>query len=204
MQVDAPWVIGAEGAHSAVRTSVGIELVGEAYPERFLVVSVAEELSDHLPDLAYVNYVADPAEWLVLLRTPDHWRVLFPVADDDGIRRRGPRADESIQSRLGAIVDLGRALGGARHLVVRRGRRVATSMRCGRVLLAGDAAHQNSPLGGMGMNSGIQDAVSLGRRLGRVWQGEPDELLDEYDLRRRRVATEFVQARQPRELVGAA
>ena len=193
VQVDAPWVIGAEGAHSAVRSSVGIELVGEAYPERFLVVSVAEELSDHLTDLAYVNYVADPAEWLVLLRTPDHWRVLFPVADDEGTDDE-VLADESIQSRLGAIVDLGRdweVLDTSLYAVARR---VATSMRCGRVLLAGDAAHQNSPLGGMGMNSGIQDAVSLGRRLGRVWQGAPGELLDEYDLRRRRVATEFVQA----------
>lgn len=73
-------------------------------------------------------------------------------------------------------------------------RRVAERMRVGRVLMAGDAAHQNSPLGGMGMNSGIQDAVSCGRRLARVVHGEPDALLDEYDANRRRVATDYVQA----------
>lgn len=197
VEITAPWVIGTEGAHSAVRSSLGIEMVGETYPERFLVVSVADELSDHLADLAYVNYVADPDEWLVLLRTPDHWRVLFPVTDGPGDR---PRSDAEIldeaqvQSMLAGVVDLGRSwevLATSLYVVARQ---VATTMRLGRVLLAGDAAHQNSPLGGMGMNSGIQDAVSLGRRLARVWHGDDDALLDEYDELRRRVATEFVQA----------
>lgn len=200
IEVTAPWVIGTEGAHSAVRSSLGIEMVGETYPERFLVVSVAEELTAHLDDLAMVNYVADPDEWLVLLRTPDHWRVLFPIAGDPG--RSGDDAvlddavldDASIQEMLRGVVDLGRpwdVLATSLYVVARQ---VASTMRSGRVLLAGDAAHQNSPLGGMGMNSGIQDAVSLGRRLARVWHGGDDALLDEYDSLRRRVATEFVQA----------
>jgi 2-polyprenyl-6-methoxyphenol hydroxylase-like FAD-dependent oxidoreductase len=65
----------------------------------------------------------------------------------------------------------------------------------GRVLLAGDAAHQNSPLGGMGMNSGIQDAVSCGRRLANVWhRREPIDVLHHYDHRRRQVASAYVQA----------
>jgi len=197
IEVTAPWLIGTEGTHSAVRSSLGIDLVGETYPERFLVVSVAEELSDHLDDLAFVNYVADPDEWLVLLRTPDHWRVLFPITDgpDEAERTDADVLDNaSIQAMLSGVVDLGRpweVLATSLYVVARQ---VATTMRCGPVLLAGDAAHQNSPLGGMGMNSGIQDAVSLGRRLARVWAGESDELLDEYDRLRRRVATEFVQA----------
>lgn len=193
IEVTAPWVIGTEGAHSAVRTSLGIELLGETYPERFLVVSVAEELSDHLDDLAYVNYVADPDEWLVLLRTPDHWRVLFPITSDER-SDADVLEDAAIQALLTGVVDLGRpweVLATSLYIVARQ---VAATMRSGRVLLAGDAAHQNSPLGGMGMNSGIQDAVSLGRRLARVWHGDDDVLLDEYNELRRRVATEFVQA----------
>jgi 3-(3-hydroxy-phenyl)propionate hydroxylase len=190
-RIRAPWVVAADGAHSSVRSSLGVDLVGEFYPERFLVVSVADELTEVLDDLAFVNYVADPDEWLVLLRTPDHWRVLFPVLTDDPAAEL---SDDALQARLDGVVDLGRrwdVLAGSLYEVSRR---VATRMRVGRVLLAGDAAHQNSPLGGMGMNSGIQDAVSCGQRLARVVGGEDDVVLDEYDANRRRVATEYVQA----------
>lgn len=190
VEVRAPWVIAADGAHSPVRDSLGIELVGENYPEEFLVVSVDEELLDVMPDLAFVNYVADPDEWLVLLRTPDHWRVLFPVQG----RLDESSTDVGVQGLLAGVADLGRpwrVLQWSQYVVSRR---VASTMRSGRVLLAGDAAHQNSPLGGMGMNSGIQDAVSAGRRVAAVWNGEADDsVLDEYDTLRRRVATEFVQ-----------
>ena len=161
VELRAPWVIAADGAHSPVRSSLGIELEGEEYPERFLVVSVGNELTDHLPELAYVNYVADPDEWLVLLRTPDHWRILFPVPDSDGTDEEIQDA-RSIRARLDGVVALGErwdVLATSLYVVSRR---VATTMRSGRVLLAGDAAHQNSPLGGMGMNSGIQDAVVRG------------------------------------------
>lgn len=185
-----PWVIAADGAHSPVRDSLGIDLEGEVYPERFLVVSVRDDVADAVDGIEYVNYVADPSEWLVLLRTPDHWRVLFPVPDDD----EDPLDSASVQERLNLIADIGRpwdVLDTSLYVVARR---VATSMRCGRVLLAGDAAHQNSPLGGMGMNSGIHDAVSAVRRLVRVLQGESDSLLDEYDVNRRRAAVTYVQA----------
>ncbi len=72
--------------------------------------------------------------------------------------------------------------------------RVAETFRKNRVLLAGDAAHINNPIGGMGLNGGIQDAVNLADKLVRVVRdGEPERLLDLYDLQRRTVAVEFVQ-----------
>jgi 3-(3-hydroxy-phenyl)propionate hydroxylase len=72
--------------------------------------------------------------------------------------------------------------------------RVAKTFRKGRVLLAGDAAHVNNPIGGMGLNGSIQDAVSLADTLARiVLDGESEWLLDLYDLQRRTVAIEFVQ-----------
>jgi 3-(3-hydroxy-phenyl)propionate hydroxylase len=72
--------------------------------------------------------------------------------------------------------------------------RVAETFRKGRVLLAGDAAHVNNPIGGMGLNGGIQDAVNLSDKLVRIMRdGAPERLLDLYDLQRRTVAIEFVQ-----------
>jgi len=72
--------------------------------------------------------------------------------------------------------------------------RHAATYRKGRVLLAGDAAHVNNPIGGMGLNGGIQDAVSLSDRLaGILVNRDPDRLLDLYDLQRRTVAVEHVQ-----------
>jgi 3-(3-hydroxy-phenyl)propionate hydroxylase len=72
--------------------------------------------------------------------------------------------------------------------------RVAATFRKGRVLLAGDAAHVNNPIGGMGLNGGIQDAVNLSAKLvGILLGGESDRSLDLYNLQRRTVAIEFVQ-----------
>jgi 3-(3-hydroxy-phenyl)propionate hydroxylase len=77
--------------------------------------------------------------------------------------------------------------------------RVASTYRRGRVLLAGDAAHVNNPLGGMGLNFGLHDAHSLAWRLARIWRGEADaSLLDQYDRQRRAVAEQYLQARRSR------
>jgi 3-(3-hydroxy-phenyl)propionate hydroxylase len=73
--------------------------------------------------------------------------------------------------------------------------RVADTFRKGRVLLAGDAAHINNPIGALGLNSGLQDAANLTEKLGKVMRGEaPDALLDRYDRQRRTIANDIVQA----------
>ena len=206
LELRAPYVIAADGAHSALRDSLGISLRGEEYPERFLVVSVANELSDYMDGLEYVNYVADPDQWLVLLRTPDHWRILFPITETD-LSDDEVVSDEESLRRLNQVVDLGSGANSNWQILEQSlyvvSRRVADSMRVGRVLLAGDAAHQNSPLGGMGMNSGIQDAFSAARRLTKVINSERsgdhnhdenENSLNEYARLRRDVAVGFVQA----------
>src|SRR4029079_13061116 len=76
--------------------------------------------------------------------------------------------------------------------------RVAKSFRHGRVLLAGDAAHVNNPLGGMGMNGGIQDAFNLADKLKAIYAGADDALLDRYDRQRRTAAVHAVQAQTHR------
>jgi 2-polyprenyl-6-methoxyphenol hydroxylase-like FAD-dependent oxidoreductase len=189
------WIVGADGAHSAVRRSLGIDFEGITYPERFLVVSTRFPFEDAIDDLALINYISDPDEWLVLLRTPDHWRALFPIAPDvpaDDV------TDVGYQHRLLAGICDGSDEAAVLHASSYRiHQRVATTFRRGAVLLAGDAAHVNNPLGGMGMNSGLHDAVSLGRRLVAACTdgGDPEELLDGYARVRRRITTELVDAR---------
>ncbi|MEU0876332.1 FAD-dependent oxidoreductase [Nocardia brasiliensis] len=187
--IRADWVIGADGAHSAVRHGSGVDFDGSTYPERFLVASVEEDLERALPGIAPINYIFDPDEWLVLLRTPQHWRVLLPTpadSDDQYELRRLPE-------RLETVADLGRPWNIAHAALYRAHQRVAGRFRHGRVLLAGDAAHLNNPLGGMGMNSGIHDAVQFASALADVIGGAPDERLDGVAAHRRTVAVEHVQ-----------
>ncbi|MEV0248652.1 FAD-dependent oxidoreductase [Nocardia sp. NPDC050712] len=185
----ADWVLGADGAHSAVRRGLGAGFDGDTYPERFLVASVDEQLDAVLPGIAPINYVFDPDEWLVLLRTPEHWRVLLPTPADT------PDALESdrLPARLTAVADLGRPWRILHASLYAVHQRVTDSFRHGRVLLMGDAAHVNNPLGGMGMNSGIHDAVQLADALAEVLAGAPESHLDRAAAHRRTVAVDHVQ-----------
>jgi 3-(3-hydroxy-phenyl)propionate hydroxylase len=185
------WLIGADGASSVVRKALGLTFDGLTYPERYLVVSTDEDLDALLPGIAAVNYVFDPLEWLVLLRTPDHWRVLLPTpTDTDDAAETAP---DRVQARLRDVADPGRPWSVLHTSLYRVHQRVASSFRVGRVLLAGDAAHVNNPLGGMGMNSGIHDAVELGGALAELIRGGADRL-DEVAARRRWVASDYVKA----------
>jgi 3-(3-hydroxy-phenyl)propionate hydroxylase len=185
-----------------VRHSRGIAFDGITYPRKFLIVSVGERIDELIPGVAPVAYVSDPDEWLFLLRTPESWRVVMPLdedADDDEVRRPA-----SIHARLDRVA----TAPGGWHLVdtqiYRVHQRVAARFRDGNVLLAGDAAHINSPLGGMGLNSGIHDAVDLAIRLGRGWhapEATVEAELATYDERRRRVALDFVGADAHRNTV---
>ena len=191
------YLIGADGAWSAVRQALGIEFEGFTYPERFLVVSTEFEFSDHFPKLSYVNYVSDPQEWRVLLRVPTVWRVLFPTrADgtDDAVL-----SDASIQASLQNLLPQSVPYQTVHRKLYKVHQRVAKEFRRGRVILAGDAAHINNPLGGMGMNGGVQDAFNLSDKLVDILNnGASDSLLDRYQRQRRSVAIEYINANTAR------
>ena len=192
-QIDASHLIGADGAWSAVRRSQDIAFEGYTYPERFLVVSTEFEFADHLPRLSYVNYCSDPHEWCVLLRVPTLWRVLFPTpaseTDEECL------SDASVERRLQNLVPRPEPYLTAHRTLYKVHQRVARQFRKGQVFLAGDAAHINNPLGGMGMNGGVHDAINLCTKLLQVLlHGADDTLLDRYERQRRTIAIEYINA----------
>ncbi len=191
--ISGRYVIAADGARSAVRRSLRAEFEGFTYPELFLIASTDFRFEDTLRDIAYVNYIADPYEWLVLLRVPELWRVLVPAAEDAD--RDKLLSDKTLQAVLQRVVPRDEPYRIAHRSVYHVHQRVAAAFRLGlgRVLLAGDAAHINNPLGGMGMNGGIHDAFNLCDKLAAIFGGADDRLLDRYDRQRRTVAVEAVQ-----------
>ena len=191
------YLIGADGASSAVRQSLGIEFEGFTYPERFLSVSTDFEYADHLPKLSYVNYVSDPEEWCVLLRVPTLWRVLFPTRLEETDEE--VMTDESIQTRLQNLLPKDSPYNTVHRTLYKVHQRVAKEFRRGRVVLAGDAAHINNPIGGMGMNGGVQDAFNLSDKLVDILiSGASPDLLDRYERQRRSVAIEYINANTAR------
>ena len=190
----ADYVIAADGANSTIRKWLDIEFEGFTYPERFLTLSTRYPIEDHIPGLAHVNYVADAEEWCVLLRVPELWRVLVPTHDSDGDAAllSDAKKDRVFTGLLGDGVDVETY----HRTLYRVHQRVAKQFRKGRVLLAGDAAHLNNPLGGFGMNSGIHDAWNLTGKLFQILLegADPDPLLDRYERQRRTITRSFVQA----------
>lgn len=192
----ADYLVAADGGRSVGRKSQDIAFEGFTYPERFLVITNTYDFEEE--GYAYSSYVADPDEWCALFKVPGDappgvWRVVFPT---------DPQAtDEALMDHVAARQRLERFIPRAKPYEITHTnlykvhQRVAQTFRRGRVLLIGDAAHINNPLGGMGMNFGIHDARNLADKLGRViLEGADVSLLDLYDRQRRGVATAFLQA----------
>jgi len=196
------WLIGADGARSAVRKLLDIDFEGFTWPERFVVVSTAYDFSryGYTPNA----YVADPDQWTAVFRMPDSgppglWRIAFPVpvdeSDDETL------APDAVERRMQYFHPRPERYEVRYKSVYKVHQRVATEFRRGRVLLAGDAAHLNNPLGAFGLNGGIHDAINLADKLGKVWRGEADDaVLDRYVRQRRTVNIEYIQESSIRNL----
>jgi 3-(3-hydroxy-phenyl)propionate hydroxylase len=188
------YLVACEGARSIVRKELGIEFEGFTYPDRTLNIEVAYDFRQH--GYTERNYISDPDEWSNLFHwkgPPDRWRIHFPTApEEDEEELTRPQA---LQARLQRFLPTGKPFDivGTNLYVVHQ--RVAKKFRAGRAILAGDSAHVNSPIGAMGMNSGIHDAFNLGDKLARILRGEADAgLLDRYERQRRHVAVSHTQA----------
>ena len=191
--IDADVVIGTDGGRSTVRKALGFEFEGFTYPEHFLVAGTRFDFKAAMRDICSVNYTADPVEWYLLLEIPDMWRFVTPAdpskEPDEAVQ------EASIQASLQNLLPRAEPYEILVKGIYRISQRVAASYRKGPVFLAGDAAHINNPLGGMGLNGGLHDAVSLTRRLIAVWHGRADDvLLDGYEAQRKPEAVNAINA----------
>lgn len=189
------WMVGCDGGRSQVRKSMNVNFDGFTYPERFLVLSTRYDFGQH--GYAITNYIADPEEWCALFKVPGHdgkgmWRVVFPAPPQASQDELFDEA--SVQRRIHGFNPKSGDYDVYHRNLYDVHQRVASRYRDGRLLVAGDAAHINNPLGGMGMNFGLHDAFNLVEKLSRIiLDAEGNDLLDLYDRQRRTVAQEYLQ-----------
>jgi 3-(3-hydroxy-phenyl)propionate hydroxylase len=192
--IDGSYLVSAEGARSIARKAIDVEFEGFTYPERTLNIEVAYDFTQH--GFTERNYISDPIEYSNLFHwkgPPDRWRIHFPTdpAEDENALTQ----PDVMQARLKAFLPIGGNFDicGCNLYAVHQ--RVAKKFRVGRAILAGDSAHVNSPIGGMGLNSGVHDAFNLAEKLVRILKREADEIeLDRYDRQRRQIAIKHTQA----------
>lgn len=189
------FLVSAEGARSCVRKQANIDFMGFTYDEKFLVVSTQFPFEDVFEDLSWVNYVSDPDEWCVILRTEKIWRVLFPTTPETAADEQRLLSDEFIQERLQHLWRKDGDYEIGHRTLYNVNQRVAETYYKGRVLLAGDACHINNPLGGMGMNGGLHDANNLAAKLVRIIKNDEahEPLFEHYNRQRRDLAVRFIQ-----------
>lgn len=184
------WVIGADGARSAVRHAIGASFDGFTWPETFMATNVYYDFESC--GYAYSNLMADADHWAVIVRLDQQehfWRVSYGESSDLTEAHRLERIPERYRHFMPrpSAWQLDRANSYRVH------QRSASTYRRGRVLLAGDAAHATNPIGGLGLTSGIQDAHMLAHCLSALIAGEAtDDILDWYAYERRRCFLEVV------------
>jgi 3-(3-hydroxy-phenyl)propionate hydroxylase len=184
-------LIGADGARSAIRKSLGIGFEGQTIPEIYLTLSTPFAYHEAFEELTNIAYISDPDEWFVLLRNRHLWRLLLPT--DPNEPEAVMLSDARIEERMQQVLPKAGRYEITHRTAYRVHERVAERYVEGRVFLAGDAAHVNNPLGGMGMNGGIHDALNLAEKLAAVWRGAPLGSMGRYARQRRKVALDVVQ-----------
>ena len=194
--VRGSWLIAADGGRSELRKILGVDFEGFTWPEIFVVASTPCDFGAH--GFALNCYIADPVEWGALFKLPDSgppglWRLAYPANPDEN--DEALLAPERVEAALQRLLPRHEPYDIRYKSCYRVHQRVAAAFRANRVLLAGDAAHLNNPLGGFGLNSAIHDAINLCDKLGRLWRGDGGpELLDLYSRQRRAATVEQVQA----------
>ena len=192
------YLIGTDGGSSTVRRLAEIAFEGFTWPERFIKIGTSFDFGNTGKGYCTRNFFSDPAEWINLFKVkgrgpPGIWRGVFPVPETETDEEALSMA--SIQRRLQGIHGKAGDYDIPYYALYAVHQRVAETFNKGRVLLAGDCAHVNNPIGGMGMNGGIHDAINLAEKLADVWFGRAQaSVLDRYTRQRRKAQVDYVQA----------
>ncbi len=192
------YLVGCDGGRSTVRKLADIEFEGFTWPERFIKIGTTFNFLDTDKGYCTRNYFSDPDEWLNLFKVkgpgePGIWRGIFPTRVDETDEEA--LSPEGVQARLQKFLPKSGDYPIAYHALYNVHQRVAATFNKGRILLAGDSAHVNNPIGGMGMNGGIHDVVNLVGKLAGMRDGTlGPEALDRYTRQRRKAQVDFVQA----------
>ncbi len=195
-RIAGSYLIGSDGGRSTVRKGLGIEFEGYTHSERFMILTTTDDLGIKYPGCTR-NYITSPDAWFSVFKVSGDergplWRVLSatrPEQTDEELMN-----PDATERRLQDFIPKKGAYDIIHRNLYNVHQRVAASFRKGRVFLAGDSAHVNNPLGGLGLNFGIHDSVEVTTLLGKVIRREaPESILDQYDLHRRPLNVEFVQ-----------
>lgn len=197
--VSGRYLVGCDGGRSTIRKLADIEFDGFTWPERFLKIDTRFDFFGIRPELSNRNYFSDPDEWLNLFKArgasgEGMWRAVSPTlpeqTDDELL------SPDAVEARLQKFCPKPGRYEIATIALYKVHQRVAATFNRGRVLLAGDSAHVNNPVGGMGMNGGIHDAINLADKLKAILLEGADAqpLLDRYTRQRRKAQVDYVQA----------
>lgn len=185
-ELRAQYVLACDGGRSTVRHRCDIAMEGVTHPERFLVADFEVDLDRRVGrQLTYLSYIFDPEEWVIFVRQPRFWRFLIPVpegAPEPSREEVVKKVQRVVKNDALPIEFLDMGIYHVHH-------RTAVQWQKGRVFLLGDAAHLITPVGGLGMNTGIQDANNLAWKLAWVIRhGADAHLLESYEAERAPIA----------------
>jgi 2-polyprenyl-6-methoxyphenol hydroxylase-like FAD-dependent oxidoreductase len=191
--ISGGWLIACDGAASTVRTALGIDFHGETYPAVSFTVGANFAFHDHLPGVLGVNYFWSDFGPFSMFHTRYMWRIGWSPPPDS--IDEDTLSDAVVQAKLAKICPAGAPFALMTARLYRVHKRVADTFNVGRILLAGDAAHLNSPAGGFGMNGGVHDAFNLADKLIAVYNGATAEpLLSKYTRQRRSAAIDDIHS----------
>lgn len=188
----SPLLCAADGSNSAIRQFLKIDFSGMTYIDRFLLIGTQLNLEEYYPNIAPVNYIFDPEEWVIVLNLKNLVRIVFQVPPEQ--EDAEALAKDNIKNKIWNFVGKKIPFPILHTSIYKVHQRVASQFKKGRCLLLGDAAHINNPASGMGMNSGIMDAALLADKICDYLNTDREDSLLNYEKIRKAYAEDNIKS----------